>query len=202
MSRLMNLIERTIDTGSNFIATSSSTAVDITGCSIISVEADVTVSGAKTCPTASVSVANDTFTITSHGFLTGLAIQLTTSGLALPAGLSTSTTYYIIAVDANTIAFATTLNHANSGTKINITDQGTAASTITVTPLTASMTLGLEQSNNNSTWFTLGSTQSCTATGNFMFGATDPQCRYIRITFTVTSGEFTVNSSLLGKGPN
>lgn len=61
----------------------------------------------------------------------GQPITLTTTG-TLPAGLSTSTTYYIIRVDSTHVAFAAGQGNANatSPTKINITDTGLGVHTI------------------------------------------------------------------------
>ena len=72
-------------------------------------------------------------TIPSHGFATGKSIALSIASGSLPTGWS-ATTYYIIAIDANRIAFATSLANAEAGTKVTISDYGTAAQTITVTP--------------------------------------------------------------------
>lgn len=67
-----------------------------------------------------VTTADDTVTETSHGMFTGQRIQLTTSG-TLPAGLSTSTDYYIIKVDVNTVKFASSESNAYAGTAVDIT---------------------------------------------------------------------------------
>lgn len=65
-------------------------------------------------------------TATAHGFTTGQAIRLTTTG-ALPTGLATGTTYYVRDVTANTFSLATTVN----GTAITTT--GTQSGTHTAT---------------------------------------------------------------------
>lgn len=72
-------------------------------------------------------------TIPSHGFATGKSIALSIASGSLPTGWS-ATTYYIIALDANRIAFATSLANAEAGTKVAISDYGTATQVITVTP--------------------------------------------------------------------
>jgi hypothetical protein len=55
---------------------------------------------------------------TSHPFATGDKTYLTTTG-ALPTGLSASTTYWVIKVNANSYQLATTLANAVAGTAIN-----------------------------------------------------------------------------------
>ena len=93
---------------------------------------------AKTTPgiQTAVDITNTTgecLTIPAHGFNTGKSIALSIGGGSLPTGWS-ATTYYIIALDANRISFATSLANAEAGTKVAISDYGTAAQTITVTP--------------------------------------------------------------------
>lgn len=70
---------------------------------------------------ANVSAANDTITLTGHNYTTGCTVDLTNSGGALPAGLATATTYFVIYVDANTIKLASSVTNAFAGTAVNIT---------------------------------------------------------------------------------
>jgi autotransporter-associated beta strand protein len=67
-----------------------------------------------------VAVATDRITATSNGLETGDRLYLTTTG-TLPTGLSASTEYFAISVDANTFELATTLANAIAGTQIDIT---------------------------------------------------------------------------------
>lgn len=53
----------------------------------------------------------------SHGQVTGNKFYLTTTG-ALPTGITASTTYYVIYVDANSFQFATTYANAIVGTAV------------------------------------------------------------------------------------
>lgn len=57
-------------------------------------------------------------TYPGHGLKTGQQVQLTTTG-TLPTGLSPSTTYFVIGVDANSFQLATSLANAAAGTAIN-----------------------------------------------------------------------------------
>jgi len=85
-------------------------------------------------------VADDTFTVdhtteivtaASHGLQTGDGpVQLTNSGGALPAGLSTGTNYWIIKIDANTFYFAASLEDALENTKVTMTGNGTGTHTL------------------------------------------------------------------------
>lgn len=69
-----------------------------------------------------------------HGLLAGTPIRLTTTG-ALPTGLATATTYYVIPVDANSFRLAAT----QSGTAINTT--GSQSSTHTAEAISISAAL-------------------------------------------------------------
>jgi len=70
---------------------------------------------------ADVNTGTDAVAETAHGYASGDGpVRLSTTG-TLPAGLSTTTTYYIIRVDADNIKFATTLALALAGTAVNIT---------------------------------------------------------------------------------
>jgi hypothetical protein len=80
-----------------------------------------------------VTVGSDQIDLTSHAYSTGDAVQLTTTGV-LPAGLATSTTYYMIRVDGAEVQFATTLANANAGTQIDIT-AAAGGGTHTISPI-------------------------------------------------------------------
>ena len=63
--------------------------------------------------------------------LTGTEVTFTTT-TTLPAGLSTSTTYYLIYQSATTFKVATSLANALAGTAVDITDTGTGTHTVKV----------------------------------------------------------------------
>lgn len=77
-------------------------------------DVDVYATSAVTITIASPGVV----TWNGHVLKTGQKIQLTTTG-ALPTGLSASTTYYVIRIDANSFSLATSLANAAAGTAIN-----------------------------------------------------------------------------------
>lgn len=79
------------------------------------------------------NTTGETLTISSHGLSTGTYVALSINSGALPTGWS-ATNYYIIAQDANTVAFATTRANAEAGTKVTISDYGDPGKTISVTP--------------------------------------------------------------------
>lgn len=77
-------------------------------------------------------------TWTAHGLVTGQKIQLTTTG-ALPTGLSASTTYYVIKIDADTFWLATSL--ANAAVPTKIATSGSQSGTHTMVAATIAATL-------------------------------------------------------------
>lgn len=90
----------------------------------------------NTTDTFTADAATDICTTSTSLPNTGTAVYLTTTG-TLPAGLSTSTVYFIIKVTSTTFKLATTIANANASTAINITDAGTGTHTFqTVDPAT------------------------------------------------------------------
>lgn len=77
----------------------------------------------------SVSISLNTFTITSHPFVTGDRVLVSSTGV-IPGGLSTTLPYYIIRDSASTIKFASSYAEAVAGTEIDI--QTIGSGTITV----------------------------------------------------------------------
>lgn len=72
------------------------------------------------------------FTLTSHGFRTGIKVRVSNSGGALPAGLAAATDYYVIKIDADTFYLSETLLGALNGNAIiDITTNGTGTNTVT-----------------------------------------------------------------------
>lgn len=86
--------------------------------------------GANTNATVTLTIAAPcVVTYTAHGMNTGCGVYLTTTG-ALPTGLTASTAYYIVKIDANTFNLATSVANAFAGTKITTT--GTQSGTHTL----------------------------------------------------------------------
>lgn len=149
---------------------------------------------------SAVNTSTDQVTITSHGFTTGDKGQLTSTG-TLPAGLSTSTDYFIIAVDANTIKFASSLANALAGTAIDITDQGSSGATNTFTPTAiAGANVKLQKSNDGTNWSDEGSATNITATGLVYLEKINPTALYMRLAFTLTAGQMNSSNVYVVKG--
>lgn len=83
----------------------------------------------KTYTNANVNTTANTITITSHGFITGEKVHLTTPGTPA-APLVTDTPYYVIVVDGNTIKLANTRTLAYAGTEVDLSSAGSGTTTL------------------------------------------------------------------------
>lgn len=153
-----------------------------------------------------IAFATDIFTKTAHGQATGSVGQFTTSS-ALPTGLSTSTNYYVIVVDANHIKFASSLANAVAGTAVNITDNGTGNQTFTPTT-SAGNVLKLQNTNDpltaagvNSNWIDIsGDTITiATSAGTALWDLGKPTYRWVNILYTPAAGQIALQVILNGK---
>lgn len=94
----------------------------------------ITTSATTAGVASAVDVSADSVTFGSaQAWFTGKPVVPTSTG-ALPTGLTSGTTYYLIRVSSTEFQFATSLANAVAGTEINLTDQGDAGATITITP--------------------------------------------------------------------
>jgi hypothetical protein len=167
----------------------------------------ITVAQSTAGVASTVNVTDNTITIASHGFTNGLKGQLTTTG-TLPAGVTTSTDYFVIVVDANTISLADSLAHALAGTALDLTNQGATGNTHTFTPTAvAGGVVHAEASNDKVNWFdvttaagfNIAGTANVTATGSAMWNLTDFRPKYIRVSFTCTAGQVTLSGTVVQK---
>lgn len=161
------------------------------------VEVTVTTPSAKTFTAA----ASDLITISAHEFKTGLKGQVSTSGV-LPAGLSASTDYFVIVVDANTIKLASSLSNANAGTAVDITDAGTGTHTFTATSI-AGASVKLQASLDEVAWIDISgaTTGAISATANFLvLEKVDPMYKYVRAVQAMTAGQMSTKVKYLLKG--
>ena len=72
---------------------------------------------------SAVNTTDEQITITDHGLTTGEAVRFR-AGSANIGGLNDVTVYYIIKVTDNNVKLATSESNANTGTAINLTNQG------------------------------------------------------------------------------
>lgn len=163
--------------------------------SVLAASMAVTTPAAKTFTCVA---ATDLCTAASSGFLTGIKGQGTTT-TTLPAGLSTSTDYFVIFVTDTTFKLAT--SHANSlaGTVIDITDTGTGTHTFTPTAL-AGGAVSLQGSIDGATWFDIASSsQNVTAATVLVFSITSTYYPFARLKYINTAGVLTAATKYSGK---
>lgn len=170
------------------LVTSTSVDIDIDALEGLALQAVYTnaTPTAKTFVDANVATGTEIITITSHGFVTGLKVALTTDG-ELPGGLS-ATDYYVIKVSDNTIKLAASYAAAIAGTAEDITSAA-GGGTHTLTPATLSGAIKLQTSIDGSTFVDLADqTVSFTSTGSKIFNLVDRYERVVRVVYTHTAG--------------
>jgi hypothetical protein len=79
--------------------------------------------------TFTADAGTDVITCSSHGYVDGESVEVS-SDTTLPSGLSASTEYYVIYVDADSFKLATRYAYAMAGTAINILDAGTGTHSV------------------------------------------------------------------------
>lgn len=140
-----------------------------------------------------VTVSTDTIAAPSHGLHTGLEVRLTSTG-TLPTGLSTGTDYFVITVDADSFQLASSLTNAIAGTEITISG-ASGGGTHTLAAEANAVTLQIQESNDNSTWFdvsTGSTTSNAIITKNL-------HSRYVRFEATPTAGKVDITVITNGK---
>lgn len=173
--------------------TINSDEVDLRYSSGFCVVSEVTVS-TPAAKAFTVDASTDVCTASAHGMLTGLKVQVSTT-TTLPAGLAAATDYFIIRVSADTFKFAASLANAQAGTAIDITDAGAGTHTVTPTAL-AGASVKLQASVDGSTYIDLsGTSQSITASGDFMWNVADAMYPMFRAVYTLTAGQLSVTQS-------
>lgn len=159
---------------------------------VVAVTNSAPAAGTFTCATT------DICTKATHGYLTGLKVQLTTT-TTLPAGVTTTTDYFVIKLSASTFSLASSLALAQAGTALDITDTGTGTHTITPTAL-AGASVKLQGSMDGTTYGDLpirATGDACksgtvTATANYFLCEDNVNVNYIRVYITLTAGQLSV----------
>lgn len=182
----------------NITSTSATTSTD--DYSLVSVQfgyTDIT-PAADSFVDGDVNITTDEITMTSHGFITGLVGQLTTTG-ALPTGLSAATNYYVIKVSDNIVKLASSYNNAIAGTAVDIT-AAAGTGTHTFTPTALSATVKLQSTVNGDDWIDIsGKSTAVSATGSAIHTLSDFAEPMIRTVVTQTSGVMNLEVVVFGK---
>lgn len=90
----------------------------------------VNTSALTTFSSTAVNTSTNTFNVPNHGLVTADSPVAIKSSATLPSGLVSTTTYWLIAVDANTLALASSYANALAGTKVTLTTTGSGNLTI------------------------------------------------------------------------
>jgi hypothetical protein len=198
----IKVINQQTQTTGELTDTAYGAAVSLDGALTFSAQCavDVDTPGAKTFAASAVNTTTDVATITAHGYTTGLKGQVANGG-ALPTGLLASTDYFIIVVDANTVAFASSLALSQAGTKIDLTAQGSGTNTFTAIALATASAI-LQKSNDNIIWANEGSSTSITAAAFIWFEKINPAGNFMRVQFTMASGQLSSSNVYNVKGGN
>lgn len=140
-----------------------------------------------------VLVSASTITIPSHGYFTGLAVQL--SGGTLPSPLSLATTYYVINVSKNVIKLASSNAEAGQGSNIAFEDSGAPNTTFTVTPNAYSMSVKLQASNDGIMYADIPDTTETVAEGinTFFWNIGPVYYEYVRFAGVISGGQATLD---------
>lgn len=164
-----------------------------------SIQAKWTVPAAVTLASTAVNATANTLTKTAHGLITGTSVQVTTTG-GLPAGISGSTDYFVVYVDANTFKLSDTKPHALAGTDIiDITTQGTGNHTFTPTTLSISIQPQISNDPDTVGWISYGSPTASTAAGNVAWDI-PTDYKWTRLAVTWTAGQTTFLAVDAGQG--
>ncbi len=157
-----------------------------------------------------VDITANTIAISNHGYLTGQALSLTSTG-TLPAPLATSTEYFVIKVSDNSIKLASSLEDAEDGTPIDITNQGSSAAVNTAdVEQIAGGSVKFQKSAGGGpdglpesewVWFDEGNAVNITADGSIAFEKVDPCGKYYRFLYAISDGQMNITGYFVGKGP-
>jgi len=194
----MQLLLNESETSSGIAYSQAMSAVDVAQAKVVAIASVLTVD-APAAGTFTAANATELFTKSAHGFKTGLKVQVSNSGGALPSGLSPATDYFVIYVSANTFKLATSSANAIAGTNLLIADDGTGTQTVTPTAI-AGASMKLQGSQDSSNWFDLGVSSNITATANLLLEKVDPSLRYIRAYYTMTAGQVSFTQYTIVKG--
>lgn len=198
----IKIINTATQTTGELVTTGSQAAISLDGAQTFSVSCNVDVDtpAVKTFAAAAIDIATDSATITAHGYTTGLKGQISNPG-TLPTGISGSTDYFIIVVDANTVKFASSLANALVPTAVDITNVGVGTNTFTPTAISGA-SVKLQKSNDGSNWADEGSATTITADAVVWLEKVDPTAIYMRTQFTLTAGRLSSSNLYVVKGPN
>lgn len=204
MGTMQNIDKRSLVSSSAIVASESSAKINLETASVGSLQVihGANPAAAVFASASAIDATANTFTKVAHGIVTGALGQFTTSS-ALPTGLSTSTDYYAIKIDADTLKFATSYANAVAGTAIDISDVGTGNQTFTATAKSGSLqvkvsNVGLPSTSLTSTdWVNKGSAitlSGAAASSVVEFDKKEIAYQWMALVYTHTAGQYALEA--------
>lgn len=143
------------------------------------------------------SVSLNSFSVTSHGYETGLKVRFTTSG-SLPTGLSLLTDYYLIKISADTLMVASSQVNALNGEFLTISG-GSGTHTISVQSFSGAYLL-LEASLDGEKWIELQDSYRKITSKTQMIEHETAFYHYVNVKIIIDSGQYNFYSKIMLKG--
>lgn len=184
----------------SFLTSYSGPAIDLSGANSFSVACAATIPPTGSFQSTAIDLTTSTAIIGTNVFQTGNEFQMTSTA-TLPGGISSATNYYIIRVDNQSVAFATSYANAQAGTRITLSSKGTGTLSIIPTALTGGAVI-LQISNDGTNWDSYGSSQAITTTSTVWLENINPSGLFMRLLFSATTGQFSSVNVFAVKGPN
>jgi hypothetical protein len=147
--------------------------------------------------TADITTTGNYIRKTSHGYVTGLNGLLTGTGAALPTGLATATTYFIVNLSADTFGLATSKANAIAGTLVTLAKDNTISAFHPAAFGTLGVTFKASFDGTNY-WNVPGVT--ITAVGATCTSVADIAYNYLKLDLTLTSGQATATAKVRSLG--
>jgi len=155
---------------------------------------------------ASWTLGQKTIAISGHGMTLGLPV-LYSSGAFSIGGLTDQTTYYVAPISANSLSLATSKVNASAGTYITLTSSAVPAAahsfTLAALPIAGNTTLQWQTSNDNATWFNLGTSSVIAPTdvaNSILWELGAIGSRYLRLKTTApTAGGMGLTVTVVGQ---
>lgn len=142
--------------------------------------------------TGSGTITNNNATFTNHGLnRTGFKVRLQSGTIA---GLTVNTTYYVIVIDSNTLAFSTTFANAIAGTKITISGTNSGVLTQWEDPDASSRTASTVGGNTGNTLGTIQDSATKLPNSSFTTSNSGNHIHGIPIAFDTGADYYTYES--------
>ena len=134
----------------------------------------------------------------AHGCLTALKVRFTTTG-TLPGGISLNTDYYLIRQSADLFRVANSVENALAANFITLTNGGSGTHTVSITAATSPV-ITLEASIDGEIYAPISGINVPLIASPYMIESEAAYYHYLKVSLTVSSGQFNINSRIMSKG--